>query len=41
MSAYLRMDKMNEAPKLNGAAPRAKFADIPLPIFSQKRTQPA
>lgn len=41
MSAYLHMDRMNEAPKLNGAAPRAKFADIPLPVFSQKQTKPA
>ena len=37
----INVPKMNEAPKLNGAAPRAKFADLPLPVFSQKRTQPA
>lgn len=39
MSAYLHMDRMNDAPKLNGATPRAKFADIPLPVFSQRREQ--
>lgn len=28
MSDYLNMGQMDAAPRLNGAAPRAKFADV-------------
>ena len=41
MSNYLSIDRMNAAPKLNGTGPRARFADIPLPVFSQKREHSA
>ena len=41
MSNYLSLDRMNAAPKLNGTGPRARFADIPLPVFSQKREHSA
>ena len=41
MSNYLSIDRMNAAPKLNGTGPRAQFADIPLPVFSQKREHSA
>ena len=41
MSNYLSIDYMNAAPKLNGTEPRARFADIPLPVFSQKREHSA
>ena len=37
MSNYLHMDQMDAAPKLNGTAPRAKFADVILPTFPQRR----
>lgn len=41
MSKYLSIDQLNAAPKLNGAAPRARFADLPLPVFSNKRDNTA
>lgn len=41
MSDYLHMDRLNDAPRLNGSAPRAKFADIQLPAFSKKQNQTA
>ena len=41
MSAYLWMDKMNEMEKLNGAGPRAKFADIQLPSFPRRKSRTA
>ena len=36
MSDYLNMGQMDAAPRLNGAAPRAKFADVVLPTFPQR-----
>ena len=33
---YLNGDRFNNAPQLNGARKRAKFAGIPLPDFSQQ-----
>lgn len=41
MSDYLNMGQMDAAPRLNGAAPRAKFADVVLPTFSQRRNHTA
>ena len=41
MSDHLHMEQMDEAPKLNGAAPRAKFADVVLPTFPQRRNHTA
>ena len=41
MSDYLNMGQMDAAPRLNGAAPRAKFADIVLPTFPQRRNHTA
>ena len=41
MSNYLHMDQMDAAPKLNGTAPRAKFADVILPTFPQRRKHTA
>ena len=35
------MEQMDAAPKLNGAAPRAKFADVILPTFPQRRNHTA
>ena len=36
MTDYLNGDRFNDAPQLNGARKRAKFAGIPLPDFSQQ-----
>ena len=41
MSDYLNMGQMDAAPRLNGAAPRAKFADVVLPTFPQRRNHTA
>ena len=41
MSDYLNMGQMDAAPRLNGTAPRAKFADIVLPTFPQRRNHTA
>ena len=41
MSNYLHMDQLDSAPKLNGAAPRAKFADIQLPSFPRRKSRTA
>ena len=41
MSNYLNMGQMDAAPRLNGAAPRAKFADVVLPTFPQRRNHTA
>ena len=41
MSDYLNMGQMDAAPRLNGAAPRAKFADVVLPTFPQRRKHTA
>lgn len=41
MSNYLNMGQMEAAPRLNGAAPRAKFADVVLPTFPQRRNHTA
>lgn len=41
MSNYLHMEQMDAAPKLNGAAPRAKFADIQLPSFPRRKSRTA
>ena len=41
MSDYLNMGQMDAAPRLNGAAPRAKFADIELPGFSRRKNHTA
>jgi len=36
MTDYLNGEQFNNAPRLNGAKKRAKFAGIPLPDFSQR-----
>lgn len=36
MTDYLNGEQFNNAPRLNGAKKRAKFASIPLPDFSQR-----
>ena len=36
MTDYLNREQFNNAPRLNGAKKRAKFAGIPLPDFSQR-----
>lgn len=36
MTDYLNADRLNNAPQLNGAKKRAKFAGIPLPDFSEQ-----
>lgn len=41
MTDYLRVDKLNGAPQLNGAKKRGKFSGIPLPDFSQQERIPA
>ena len=41
MSDYLNMGQMDAAPRLNGTAPRAKFADVVLPTFPQRRNHTA
>lgn len=41
MSDYLNMGQMDAAPRLNGTAPRAKFADIELPGFSRRKNHTA
>ena len=41
MSDYLNMGQMDAAPRLNGTAPRAKFADVVLPTFPQRRKHTA
>ena len=41
MSDYLNMGQMDAAPRLNGTASRAKFADIVLPTFPQRRNHTA
>lgn len=41
MSDYLNMGQMDAAPRLNGASPRAKFADVVLPTFPQRRNHTA
>ena len=41
MSDYLNMGQMDAAPRLSGAAPRAKFADVVLPTFPQRRNHTA
>ena len=41
MSNYLHIEQMDAAPKLNGAAPRAKFADIQLPSFPRRKSRTA
>ena len=41
MSDYLNIGRMDAAPRLNGAAPRAKFADIVLPTFPQRQNHTA
>ena len=41
MSDYLNMGQMDAAPRLNGAAPRAKFADVVLLTFPQRRNHTA
>ena len=41
MSDYLNMGQMDAAPRLNGAALRAKFADVVLPTFPQRRNHTA
>lgn len=38
---YLNMGQMDAAPRLNGTAPRAKFADVVLPTFPQRRKHTA
>ena len=35
MTDYLDMEKLSNAPRLNGARKRAKFAGITLPHFSE------
>ena len=35
MTDYLDMEKLSNAPRLNGAKKRAKFAGITLPNFSE------
>jgi len=41
MHDHPHMEQMDEAPKLNGTAPRAKFADVVLPTFPQRRNHTA
>ena len=36
ISAYMTMSELADAPKLNGTKRRAKFADLPLPVFTAK-----
>ena len=38
---HLNMGQMDAAPRLNGAASRAKFADVVLPTFPQRRNHTA